>query len=181
MTKIDGNSSETYDQLVSERKDVADVITQINTRISTYKLLLSDLMKVNDSDPAKNAQQEESLIENAAEETVEMSKSEIDAIVQAVENASAQKLAVLEKDIETLVEKRKTIMVDFSSILNAYNAEKINDMTVEIIQGRVYSPSLLSGSFIMSAIKTAGPICTVGFMVCMVMLIISRRKEQKAK
>ena len=181
LTKIDGNSSETYDQLVSERKDVADVITQINTRISTYKLLLSDLMKVNDSDPAKNAQQEESLIENAAEETVEMSKSEIDAIVQAVENASAQKLAVLEKDIETLVEKRKTIMVDFSSILNAYNAEKINDMTVEIIQGRVYSPSLLSGSFIMSAIKTAGPICTVGFMVCMVMLIISRRKEQKAK
>ena len=72
-------------------------------------------------------------------------------------------------------------MVDFSNILNAYNAEKINDMTVEIIQGRVYSPSLLSGSFIMSAIKTAGPICTVGFMVCMVMLIISRRKEQKAK
>jgi uncharacterized membrane protein len=40
-------------------------------------------------------------------------------------------------------------------------------------------PSLLSGEFAVRMIKTAGPLCAVGFMVCMVLLIISRRKEEK--
>ena len=179
LTKIDGNSSETYDQLVSERKDVADEITQINMRINTYKLLLSDLVKENNPVSAQDAQPEDGLNENAVEEMVEMSKEEIDAIAKSAEEAFEQKLAALEKDIETFVEKRKEIMVDFSNLLNAYNAEKINDMTVEIIKSRVYSPSLLSGSFVMRTIKTAGPICVVGFMVCMLMLIISRSREQR--
>lgn len=181
LTKIDGNSSETYDQLVSERKDVADEITQINMRINTYQQLLSDLVKGNDTAPAQAPQTEEGVTENPAEETAEMSKEEIEAIAKAAEEASAQKLAALEKDIDAVVEKRKAVMEDFASLLNVYNAEKINDMTVEIIKGRYYAPSLLSGSFVMRAIKTAGPICAVGFMVCMVLLIVSRRKEQKAK
>ena len=43
------------------------------------------------------------------------------------------------------------------------------------------APSLLSGAFAVKAIKTAGPLCAVGIMVCMVMLIISRRKEEKSR
>ena len=44
LTKIDGNSSETYDELVSQRKEVSDGITQIITRINNYNLLMEDLL-----------------------------------------------------------------------------------------------------------------------------------------
>ena len=181
LTKIAGNSSETYDQLVAERKAKADEITQINTRINTYKLLLSDLLKDNDTTTEQPADLADGQADSAAVETVELSKEEIDAIAKAAEDASAQKLAALEKEIDTIVEKRKAVMVDFTNLMNAYNSQMINDLTVEILNSRYYAPSLLSGSFVMKVIKTAGPICAVGFMACMVMLIISRGKEQQAK
>ena len=38
LTKIDGNSSETYDQLVKARKSVSDDITEIESKIKTYQI-----------------------------------------------------------------------------------------------------------------------------------------------
>ena len=44
---------------------------------------------------------------------------------------------------------------------------------------RYDTPKILSGAFIIKCIKTAGPICALGFMVCIILMIISRRKEEK--
>ena len=44
FTKIDGNSSQTYDQLVAERKSVANGITEIKTDISDRLLRMGDIL-----------------------------------------------------------------------------------------------------------------------------------------
>ena len=85
----------------------------------------------------------------------------------------------MEKKIETLVTKKNEIVSDFVRMLEAYSAQEINERTVSVSAVRYKAPSLISGAFIMKVLKTAGPFCAVGFMVCMVLLIISRRKEEK--
>ena len=64
-------------------------------------------------------------------------------------------------------------------MLEAYTAREINEKTVSVTAVKYKAPTILSGAFAVKAIKTAGPLCAVGFMVCMVLLIISRRKEEK--
>lgn len=43
ITKIDGNSSETYDQLIAARVEISNTITETNSKISQYQLKLEDL------------------------------------------------------------------------------------------------------------------------------------------
>ena len=66
-------------------------------------------------------------------------------------------------------------------MLDAYAAQEINEKTVSVTELKYKTPKLLSGAYIVKVIKTAGPFCAVGFMVCMVLLINSRRKEEKAR
>ena len=69
----------------------------------------------------------------------------------------------------------------FAEFLQAYSAREMNDSTVAVTAVKYNAPKLLSGVFIKQAIKTAGPICVLGFIVCLVCIIVSRRKEEKAK
>ena len=86
----------------------------------------------------------------------------------------------VETKIQTLTTKRDAIVSDFAAMLDAYSAQEINERTVSTTAVKYKAPSLISGAFIMKVLKTAGPICAVGFMVCLVLLIRSRRKEEKA-
>ena len=174
LTRIDGNSSKTYDQLVAERKAVADGVTQIDTQIATYNLLVNDLLKDD-----QTSQVNETTAEISADETQEMSSEEIEAAAKAAEELSAQKVAALEQNIARLVEQYNDAAAKLSKLLDAYNAKTINDSTVEIIGGSYYTPKLLSGTFAVAIVKTAGPICAVGLLACLALLIISRKKEQK--
>ncbi len=65
-------------------------------------------------------------------------------------------------------------------MMDGYTAQEVNERTVSATAAKYNTPKILSGAFIVKALKTAGPICAVGFMVCLV-LIISRRKEEKSK
>jgi hypothetical protein len=85
----------------------------------------------------------------------------------------------VEQKIEQLTNKKEMIADEFAEMLDAYTAQEINLRTVAVSTVKYEKPSLFSGAFIMKTIKTAGPICAVGFMVCMVLLIISRRNEEK--
>lgn len=188
LTKIDGNSSETYDALIDERKEVADGITEINSQIATYQLMLSDLLKENQSSkpvaaaatqaPTEGGEGQEGI---TTENVVQMTDEEIaEAAAEAERLAKAQTTA-LEKNIAALVEKGNGIIEDYKAMLTAYNDQEINDLTVSVIKYDYKTPKLLSGAFIKKAIKVAGPICAIGFMLCMVMIIISRRREEKRK
>lgn len=204
LTKIDGNSSETYDTLVANRREVADEITTINNEIANYRLLLVDLIgeeKVEDlaaktaeasastTVPASQTTDESSSVtdasengEGTAEEIVvpERTREELEELAKAAEEAARKQIATLEANISSLVAKREAVMKDFADLIRQYNDKYVNDATVSVFGYQYRAPSLLSGAFIKQTIKIAGAFCLVGFIVCMILLIHSRRKEEKA-
>lgn len=204
LTKIDGNSSETYDALVANRRAVADEITTINDEISNYRLLLADLIgeekvedlavktaeaSTNTAAPSSQATNESGSVtdtsengEGAAEEIVvpERTQEELEELAKAAEEAARKKISALENNISTLVAKREAVMTDFANLIQLYNDENVNDTTVSIFGYQYKAPSLLSILFVKKTIKIAGLVCAVGFIVCIILLINSRRKEEKA-
>lgn len=195
LTKIDGNSSETYDALVASRREVADEITTINNDISNYRLLLADLIGENKAEEAEkaaapavvsaNAETEETEStegEGAVTEIVvpERTQEELEELAKAAEEAARKQIAALETNISTLAAKREAVMKDFADLIRQYNDKYVNDATVSVFGYQYKAPSLLSGAFIKQTIKIAGMFCVVGFIVCMILLIRDRRKEEKA-
>ena len=163
LSRVGSESSDTYDKLVEKRKDVSDRIAEINAKIALYQARLDDMT-------------------GTAAKAGETS-SEAEDVTAVEELTAAEKAALradVEKKIDTLQAKRDVVRNDFAAMLDAYAAQEINEKTVSVSELKYKSPSILSGAFIVKAIKTAGPICAIGFMICMVLLIISRRKEEKA-
>ena len=192
LTKIDGNSSETYDALVATRREVADEITTIANQIADYRLLLADLTGEENAEPevqeaapavsnTETAEASEPAETESKTEAVPVrTQEERDAMAKAIEENKARQIATLEKNISALEAKREAIMTDFADLIQLYNDKYVNDMTVSVMNYQYKAPSLLSGAFIKETIKIAGVFCVVGFIVCMILLINSRRKEEKA-
>ena len=179
LTKIDGNSSETYDKLMGRRKDVADGITEINYQIATYELLLSDLLSDDAGQTKTTAAASTEEGDAASTQTVAaMTEEELAAAAAEAKQMTIVRRKQLEQNIKALVTESEAILTDFQGMLQAYNNEKINDLTVTVTEYRTFAPSVLSGAFIKKAIKTAGPIVALGFMVCVVLIIISRKREE---
>lgn len=164
LSQVGSTSSDTYDTLVEKRKSVSDQIAEINATIAQYQARLDDMTGV----AAQSA--------GGADNTEDVTAVEE---LTAAEKAALQ--ADVEKKIETLRVKRDVVMDNFAAMLDAYAAQEINEKTVSVSGLKFKSPRVFSGAFIVKVIKTAGPICAVGFMVCLVLLIISRRKEEKAR
>ena len=200
LTKIDGNSSVTYDSLVMSRKNVSEGITKINSQIASYQLKLGDLLKDQDDTSEEAGTGESTDVEGIvsmitggeqnpkgssaidtsdAQAVKEMTDEEITQAAAAAERLARSQVADLEKSISTLVTKGEAIIKDFHNLLEAFNAQEINDLTVTVTGYKYNTPNVVSGAFIRAAIKTAGPICAIGFMLCMVLIIISRKREEK--
>ncbi len=183
LTKIDGNSSETYDTLMGRRKSLANDITNINYQINLYQLRLSDLLG-----ESKNVTVDTSSADAAAEPTGEGQSNAADsasipdiseADLAAAERKKEARQAQLEAAIQYLVTESDAIFSDFKVMLQVLSNQKINDLTVTVTRYAYKAPSLLSSAFIKKAILTTGPIVTIGFMVCVVLIAISRSKEEK--
>ena len=196
VTRIEGDANATYNKLVAARKTVTENITALNREVSVNLLRMADLAggtaESEKSDSAEAAAPEseasaDSAAEPAAGETQDtsaltaMTEEEIAAAAAAAQEAIARQTASLEKSIDALILRRDAVFADFQAMLKAYNDQEINENTLTVRYGRFYAPSLLSGAFIKKVLKTAGPFCAVGFMVCMVLLIRSRRKEEKSR
>lgn len=161
LSRVGASTSNTYDQLVETRKRVTDSIARTNSTIALYQARLDDMT-------------------GAAARMKKATEEEDAASVEQLNRYELEKLkASVEQKIEALIAKREIIVNDFASMLDAYTAQEINEKTLSVTAAKYEAPSLLSSAFILKAVKTAGPICAVGFMVCMVLLIISRRKEVK--
>ena len=87
----------------------------------------------------------------------------------------------MEKGITAAVRKLNQYTDAFSAFLKTYSEREMNDSTVAVTAVRYDAPKLLSGAFIKQAIKTAGPICVLGLIVCLLCMIVSRWKEEKRK
>ena len=179
LTKIDGNSSETYDELVSQRKEVSDGITQIITRINNYNLLMEDLLTTSQVQGKENEASGETEKETIESAVSQLSQEEIDALIQAAQAESAHKMEELDASFNTQVEKYQAIMADFSAIINSYNNQTINESSVEVAIKNYYSPHLLSGSFAMVLFKAVAPLGCCVVVVILLMIIYSQKKKQK--
>ena len=181
LTKIDGNSSETYDALVDRRKEVADGITELGSQITNYTLMINDLLS--STAALRPDELEEELppetTEGAEEnETAGMPEKLSPEEIAAVEQRLNSQRAVLEENIQTLVSDGDTVISEFRAMLESFNAQQLNNLTVSISGLTYKAPKILSSAFIKLAIKTAGPIVALGFMVCMVLIVISRKREE---
>ncbi len=182
LTKIDGNSSATYDALVNRRKSLADSITDLDSRITNYNLRIDDLVnstglprpEVLKTNTSKGG------LENGEgnKTTVIVKKPTAAEIAEAERRLNSQREA-LEESIRTIVTDGEAVISDFGAMLENYNAQLINESNFAVSTPRYVTPTLINRSFISRAIETAGPLVALGFMVCMVLIIISRKKEEK--
>ena len=164
MVKISGNTSETYDQLATKREELMADMLDIQTQMAAYEGLLEDL-------------KENGVGKVAEEQTNESVPS------PGINSASKAERENLTADITrrtaALAEKKEAVTDDFAAMLSAYTAQEINGKTVIVTELKYKTPSLLSGAYLKTAVKTAGPLCALGFMACVILLIRSRRREEK--
>lgn len=159
LQQVSGESTETYDNLVKVRREIEENIAALNKELVQTKLKLADIRG------------------EAAEETGSGTEEETAEAV-SIEEYEAQK-AVVEKNISSVQKKLETITENFSVIMKAYSENEMNDSTVAITKIKYDTPKLLSGVFVKQAIKTTGPVCVLGLMVCIVIMINSQRKARK--
>ena len=150
------------------------------SNILYYQLRTTD---ITGKDESEESGSESSVVISDAEEASEnelppadMTEEEIAAAAAAAQEATLRQSAALERSIAQLNTRIDTILADFQKLLDAYNAQEINDGTVAVSAYRYYAPKLLSGAFLRQALKSAGPLCAVGFIVCLLLMIIERRR-----
>lgn len=163
--KVSSNASDTYDKLVAKRKELTDDISSINADITKYQALLDDMIR--------NTER--------TTETAATDGETIDTSEELTEAELKQLGKTTEKQIETLSAKKEKVTSDFKAMLNDYAHREINESTFLVSNPKYTAPSLLSGAFITKAIKTTGPICVAALIICIILLIRDRRKEEKAE
>ena len=163
LQEVGVDQTATYDTLVKKRKTLTDTLAETNATIALYQDRLDDMTG------AQSANKAEMDDEDSAAAIEQLSRQEL-----------AQLTAAVESRIAVLKEKKDAVAAEFAEMLAGYNQREINESTVFVTGLKVKTPSLLSGAFLVKIVKTAGPICVLGLMVCLVLIIISRRKEAKA-
>ncbi len=185
-TQIESNTTATYEELQKHLETVNNRIIAISSSVQRYIDLLSDLGVSSDTAIGTEGTETEMTVspvpdETETGETALSVPDETPAETSVVSQEEYDRhVAELEQDIAGLVARREEIMASFSELIALYNGQQINDLTVAVSAVKYDAPSLLSGAFIKQTLKVAGPICAVGFMVCVILIIISRRKEEKA-
>lgn len=170
LNKIDGNSSETYDLLVENKKEVADRITVLKIEINDYRLKMDDL-KQNGLVSAKDT---------VTQEVSETVGTELTPVLPTEETVTLDKsvqTATLEKDIEMILRTKDAILADFADQLNAYNREKLNDGTVVATFKKMDTSSIISGEFVIRCVKTVGPFVAIGLILCIILKLRDEKKK----
>ena len=195
LTKIDGDSTKTYDSLVDIRRNVADGNTRLSSQIATFELKLSDLTgepeeKGNTPDDGDTAQDTagdaagdgtdsgKTAGDSAGSDNADGNSGETGVTTQDNSATKAQREA-LEKEISVLEGKCDAVIADFSEMLKAWNEQKVNDMTVAVSDYRYDAQKLISGAFIKKAVMTAGPIFMLAVILCLVMIIAEKSREER--
>ena len=167
LQQVSGSSSQTYDSLMDRRRSIESSIASLNKQLAEVKLKLADI--VGTADTAKT----EVKAEDTETDTAEAVQT---ALVSDEERAARREL--VEKGIDAAVVKLTAITDDFAAFLQAYSKREMNDNTLAITGIKYNTPKLLSGTFVKLAIKTAGPIAALGFIVCAALIIRSRKREE---
>ena len=184
ITRIDGNSSETYDALVDIRKDVAAKNTELSSKIAITKHKVEDILQQykkgstgeNDTDTnGTNANTDG----DTPDDTPSLTPEQIAEIAKQEEAEMQKKREAFEKEVVNLTAKRDKIMAGFAEMVKAWNDSRINDLTVSVSPSTYKGQSIISGAFVKKGIMTAGPFCMLALMGILVVVIV--RNSRKAK
>ena len=185
LQKVGNTSAATYDALVARKQEIADSIADLNKELAQVQLKLSDIIgaaaaeiiaAVTETKPAEEAEADDA-IETAA--TAEKAETAAETAATLTEGEREAQKAVVEKGITAALNKYNTITEDFSAFLKAYSEREMNDSTVAITPVKYSTPKILSVSFAVQAVKTAGPICVLGLLICIAIMISSQYRAKK--
>ena len=188
VQKVGSNSSATYDKLVTRKKELTEAIAADQASIAKYEGLLADMTA---SDEKAGEKSTPETVDN--KEDTEEKSTEIQAVASETESTDAAAAAEMtaeelealgnltERQLKTLQAKKNEVTSQFISMLDAYTAQEVNEQTVSVSSLSYKTPSLMSGTFVIQAIKSAGPLCALGFIVCIALLITSRWKEDRER
>ncbi len=156
---------DSYDKVVERRQEIAGQIADLNKELAQLRIKLGDIKGSTRNTAAGSGEAEE------AAETAVPAVSE--------EEQKAQK-AEIEEGIAAVVSQLNTVTEKFSALLKSYSEREMNDRTVSITDVRYKTPKVFSVPFLVQAVRTAGPLCALGLIGCLIGLVISRRKQEKA-
>ena len=176
LRSVNGNITKTYDELVTRKQEIEDSIADKNKELTEVKLKLRDI-----TGDAKAGDEAAGVLTDDAEQNGnDIESGELtEEILTLSEEEKQVLIATVEKNIAAFLNKLKALTSQFRTFLQAYTDQEMNGSTIAITAVKYDAPRLLSGNFIKYAIKTTGPFCALGLMVCLVGIIISRRKEEK--
>ena len=182
LSKVDNQSSKVYDNLVDLRNQVSDGIASLNAKIATYENKLAELSGNETLTAEESGEALEDIAAALQEETSDAEAAETALSVEDTiisEATDEQKAMILEAGIQLLTQRANAAADELNELIQSYNEQEINDLTVSWYGIRYKAPSVFSGAFIKQAVKTAGPIMALGFMAALILIIRSRRKDQK--
>ena len=170
--KLFDSSTAAYDELIARRKTLSDEIAELNLTAAKNRQLLEN--RTAPAVPAETATAAEAE-EGAETETAE--KAEAPAAEDEALNQS--RIAGLENGIAAAQAKEAELMSDFSAMIQALNAQYLNESTISVYGMKYTRPSLFSMACLKQAVKYAGALCAAGLIVCLAGIFLSRRKEAK--
>ena len=185
ITRIDGNSSETYDALVDIRKDVAAKNTELSSKIAITKHKVEDILQqykkgsTGENDTDTNGTNANPTDGDTPDDTPSLTPEQIAEIAKQEEAEMQKKREAFEKEVVNLTAKRDKIMAGFAEMVKAWNDSRINDLTVSVSPSTYKGQSIISGAFVKKGIMTAGPFCMLALMGILVVVIV--RNSRKAK
>ena len=181
LTKIDGNSSVTYDQLIDLRKQTAEGITQIQARIDDYNGRINVILG-EDEPEADTAADEADLLASllgGGEDAQPEDQTDLSDAAAEAQEQLREKTDAFEAGFNAAIAKRDGIIADFAALLKAFNEQEINDTTFTVTKAKYFAPRFFSSAFALKVVKTAGPICALTLIACLAALVLSRRREEK--
>ena len=181
LQKVGSTASQTYDALVTRRTELTEEISQTKTEILRYEQQLADFS-------AKATQKQETVeaaaettetAETAATETAATETKDTEETKPLTEEEYKAYLELIEKRIASIQEKLSAASADFTAMLEAYNRKSLDEKAVSVSTVSYSTPKYFSGAFFKRVLKTAGPICALGLMACLVYVIIVQAKSGK--
>ncbi|MBR7000797.1 MAG: hypothetical protein IKI01_09375 [Lachnospiraceae bacterium] len=195
LTKIDGNSTETYDALVDIRKELSEENTLTGSKIATYRLKLTDLTGEvyipdeekndateidGDSEDGNDGEGQSGENTNLTDTGNTVQKETVNAAKKEVSAETTQKQQkAFEADLAQLEGKIDSVEAELSVMVKAWNDSKLNELSINVSESKYYTPKFASGSFVKSAIKRTGPFTALAVILSLCMIIAAKAKEEK--
>ncbi len=115
---------------------------------------------------------------------IERYNSYLEDLKKATYTASSKNDSIDSK-LKEIEENVNELEKSFDELVKEYNNSIVNESSVVLTDSKFSGAKLLSGSFVVSAVKRTAPLCIIVFLICCIhMFFIENRKyraEQKAK